>query len=165
VTTAPARVALVVAILACASSAEADPVFLFGANYGAPTKMSGTAGVLIPLGRQEPSSVQPSITRTGAIVEGAFGRGGQRIAAGWSARMTEGSLLLTYGLDFCGTVTRTSGTPRGASADSTYAGFVAGFNVSAARMTAGVEHRVSGPSGPHATIFTWTLGVQVPIGW
>jgi len=29
----------------------------------------------------------------------------------------------------------------------------------------GTAHRTAGPPGPKATIFTWSVGVQLPLGW
>jgi predicted S18 family serine protease len=33
------------------------------------------------------------------------------------------------------------------------------------RVAAGVAHRVSGTDGSKATIFTWSIGVQLPLTW
>lgn len=33
------------------------------------------------------------------------------------------------------------------------------------RVSAGVAHRIAGASGSKATVFIWSVGVQVPLGW
>jgi hypothetical protein len=157
--------ALVLALMALPNAVAADPVFLLGAHYGAPTRAAATAGVLIPVGTQPEHDIQPSVMRRGLIVDAAIGAGGQQLSAGWGARMHEGNLLLLYGLDFSATLTRTTNSPRSAAANSLHAGASAGLNLSVVRVTAGIERRISGASGPKATIFTWSVGVQVPLGW
>lgn len=157
--------AVLVVLLTGCSRASADPLFLVGAHFGAPTRLTGTAGILLPVGSQPDSPVQPSVTRSGLLIEGAIGSGGTHVAAGVGVRMTEGSLILTYGLDLVATFTRTFDSPRRAAPDSTYAGVTAGLTLAAFRVTAGVERRVAGPAGPRATVFTWGVGIQIPFGW
>lgn len=156
---------VILAATGAAPASAADPLFLVGAHFGAPTRMSGSAGILLPAGRQQASPVQPSVTRSGVLIDGSAGPGGTRLAAGAGVRMTEGSWILTYGLDLVGTLTRTFDSPRRAAARSTYAGISAGLTLAAFRVTAGVERRVAGPAGPRATVFTWGVGAQIPLGW
>ena len=95
---------------------------------------------------------------------GSAGAGGFRVAAGGAALALEGPFLTT-GFDALFTVSRTGHTPRGAAADSTYLGGEAGLIIMSVRLSAGVAHRVAGASGSKATIFTWNVGVQIPLGW
>lgn len=159
-----ARLVTVVALLlTSAASVRADPVWFLGAQYGTPLRTAATAGVLIPVGAQPDADVQPSVSRRGVIIDAAVGRGGQRLAVGWGGHLTEGSWLLNYLLDVSGTVTRTSSAPRVASTRSTYAGVSGGLTLSIVRPTAGIERRVAGLHDGKATVFTWGVGVQVPL--
>ena len=94
----------------------------------------------------------------------AEGSGGFSVGAGGAALALEGPYLTT-GFDALFTVTRTGETPRGAGADSTYVGVEGGLVLMSVRLSAGVAHRADGPPGPKATIFTWSVGVQLPLGW
>jgi hypothetical protein len=81
-----------------------------------------------------------------------------------SPRSREGPFLTT-GFDALFTLTRTGPTPRAAAADSTYVGGEAGLVIMSVRLSAGVAHRHAGTAGPKATIVTWGVGVQLPLGW
>jgi hypothetical protein len=137
-------------------------VVLVGGQYGSPTRLFGSAGLLIappkplkPERRQIPAgSVCPSP---------AAGTGGVRGGVGLSALALEGPCLTT-GFDALFTITRTGASRRDADPDATYAGFEAGLVLMSVRLNAGVAHRVSG-AGTKDTIFTWGVGVQIPIGW
>ena len=72
--------------------------------------------------------------------------------------------FLTTGFDALFTVTRTTSDPRDADPEATYAGIEAGLIMMSVRLNAGVAHRVNG-TGTKDTIFTWGVGVQIPIGW
>jgi hypothetical protein len=170
----PARgaIRLAVALLAFAAPAlaqkESDPldhpVILVGGHYGAPTRLFGTAGVLIaPPKPFKPGNASDS-RRTRLVVAGSAGTGGFSVAAGGAALAHEGPLLTT-GFDGLFRVTRTGRTPRGAAADSTYVGGEAALVLMDVRLSAGVAHRTAGTPGPNATIFTWSVGVQIPLGW
>jgi len=147
-----------------ASGGLGRPVVLAGGGYAAPTEVFGSAGVLIA--RPEPfePGASPDSSRAGLVVAGRAGTGGFGIAAGVAALAHEGPLLTT-GFDALFTVTRTTHAPRSASPDSTYVGGEAGLVIMSVRLSAGAAHRTSGPSGPNATIFTWSVGVQIPLGW
>ena len=103
--------------------------------------------------------------RSGLLVAGNVGKGGEQLAVGIGGLVTEGSYLLTYGFDIRGTVTRTGTSPREATADSTYGGVEAGVTVSLVRVSAGYARRLGGASGSDRHALTWSIGVQLPFGW
>jgi hypothetical protein len=140
------------------------PVLLVGGQYGGPTRLVGTAGVLIAPPRPFTPGSSPDSSRAGFVVHAGAGTGGIRVAAGGAALAFEGPFLTT-GFDGLFTLTRTRQAPRGASPDSTYVGAEAGLVIMSVRFSAGVARRAAGPAGPHATIVTWSLGLQLPIGW
>jgi hypothetical protein len=140
------------------------PVVLVGGHYGSPDRASASAGVLIAPPRPLASGTAPDSSRAGILVKGTAGSGGFSFGAGGSALALEGPYLTT-GFDALFTVTRTGKTPRDAGADSTYVGVEGGLVLMSVRLSAGVAHRVAGPPGPKATIFTWRAGVQLPLGW
>jgi len=158
---------VVVAAPAGAQTADArsnHPVFLVGAQYGTPTRAAATAGVLVARARPfEPGAASDS-SRAGLVIAGGVGRGGFRLAAGVAALALEGPLLTT-GLDALFTLSRTSDTPRGATGESTYVGGEVGLLIMSVRLSAGVARRTAGGPGPKATIFTWSAGMQLPLGW
>jgi hypothetical protein len=151
--------------LAQATSSGLDhPVFLLGGQYGAPTRLAGTAGVLIAAPRRFTPAGSPDSSRAGLVLSGSAGTGGFRVAAGGAALALEGPFLTT-GFDALFTVTRTGDAPRSAAIRSTYVGGEAGLVIMSVRLSAGVAHRAAGGSGPKATVFTWSVGAQIPIGW
>ena len=168
----PRVIRLAVAFLCFAAPAYAQgaparldhPVFLVGGQYGTPTGLAGTAGVLIAPPRPFKPGASPDSSRSGIILAGGAGTGGFRVAAGGAALALEGPFLTT-GFDALFTLTRTGETPRGAGANSTYVGGEAGLVIMSVRLSAGVAHRTAGTPSPKATIFTWSVGVQIPLGW
>jgi len=106
----------------------------------------------------------PDSSRAGLVFKGAAGTGGFGIAAGGAALALEGPFLTT-GFDALLTVTRTRRTPRGAAADATYVGVEAGLVIMSVQLGAGVAQRTAGTPGPKRTIFTWSVDVQIPVGW
>src|SRR5437016_6263438 len=128
------RAAVLALLLGLPASAHAGPLFLIGAQYGAPTRAAGTAAIVLPVGPQRsPKNVQPSAERSGVLIGASAATGGEQVSAGLGAMLTEGSYLLTYGFDIRGTLTRTREAPRGATADATYAGAEAGLTLSVVR--------------------------------
>jgi hypothetical protein len=169
----PGAVLVTVALLSFAAptlaqQASADlgdhPVVLVAGQYGTPTRWFGSAGVLIAPAKPIKPGSSPDSSRAGLVVTGRAGGGGFGLAAGGTALALEGPLLTT-GFDALLTLTRTGHAPRGAAADSTYAGVEAGLILMSVRLSAGVAHRTAGPPGLKATIFTWSVGVQIPLGW
>ena len=139
-------------------------VTLVGGHYGAPTRLTGSAGLLI--GRPipfQPGTASDS-SRAGLLITGSAGAGGVRMAAGVAGLALEGPYLTT-GFEALGTITRTATAPRGATSEATYVGAEAGLVLMSVRLSAGVAQRAAGPSESRATIFTWSVGVQVPVGW
>jgi hypothetical protein len=104
-----------------------------------------------------PTKVDGGFRTRGFIVEGSAGQGGARGSFGFA------SYLEYMGLDFRGVFTRTGGSPRGASAASTYIGGEAGLTIAYVRVSAGIGQRIAGPDGDHRTIFAWSAGIQIPI--
>ena len=139
------------------------PVFLVGGQYGTPTRLSATAGVLLARPRPLSAGDAANSSRAGLVVTSTAGMGGFRLAAGGAALALEGPFLAT-GFDAMLTVTRTNDSPRAAGGRSTYLGGEAGLVIMSVRLSAGVAHR-TGPPGSKATIFTWSVGVQFPLGW
>jgi len=132
--------------------ANNSPTLLFDAFGGAPTRFTGGATVLFPVGT--PSSHE----RVNAVdIQGSAGMGGVRVAGGM-AFLDEG-----WGPDVLLTMTRTSASPRSADPHATYMGVEAGYNWLIFRMSAGVAHRIAGPSGPDGTVFTWQAGAAIPL--
>ena len=125
-------------------------LFLPAVQYGAPLKISGGLAVFVPVGERG------TMTRQGVIVEGSGGQGGLRASVGL-ARFIEVS-----GLDARIVIDRTWSSPRDASPDSTYGGIEAGLSIAYVRVSVGVAHRISGPSGPDTTILTWGAAFQLP---
>ena len=149
---------------AAATPADRPVVVFVGGYYGAPTRWSGGAGLLIGRPRRFQPGAAPDASRAGVMIAGGAGAGGVRVAAGVAGLALEGPYLTT-GFDALFTATRTNSAPRGASADSTYVGAEAGLVLMSVRLSAGVAHRVAGDSGSRATVFTWSAGVQIPVGW
>ena len=100
----------------------------------------------------------------GVVLRGAAGAGGFRFDGGLAALAREGPFLTT-GFDAVATLTRTTASPRAADPKAIYLGAEAGLVLMSVRVGAGIAHRVSGTDGPKATIFTWSIGVQLPLGW
>jgi hypothetical protein len=169
----PRAIRLAVALLGFAlpafaqgTAADLDhPVFLVGGQYGTPTRLVGTAGVLIAPPRPFKPGDSADSSRVGLVLAAGAGTGGFRAAAGAAALAHEGPFLTT-GFDGLVTLTRTGQMPRGAAAASTYVGGEAGLVIMSVRLSAGVAHRPAGTAaGPKATIVTWGVGVQIPLGW
>jgi len=147
------------------ASARLDhPVLLVGGQYGAPTRLTGTAGLLIARPRPFESGTAPDSSRAGLVLTVGAGTGGVRVAAGAAALALEGPMLTT-GLDALFTLSRTADSPRGATGGSTYIGGEVGLVIMSVRLSAGVARRTAGDPAPKATIFTWSVGVQLPLGW
>lgn len=162
-------------LLACSGTALAQqapvpekqggPLVLFNAQYGTPLRLAGGIGVLLPVGKPVRNTDGGTEgTRAGLEVEAGAGAGGMRLAVGPAAYMYEGAIM-GVGVDARVTLARASDSPRGATVHSTYLGAEAGLVISLMKVSAGVAHRVAGLSGQKAMIFTWSVGVQVPIGW
>jgi hypothetical protein len=108
---------------------------------------------------------QSTDMRCGFLAEGSLGHGGARYSAGlWAIdrdSVVEGG---GWGLDVRAVMNHTFAAPRGAAPNSNYIGGEAGLIIwRIFRISAGVEHRISGPDGPFGTIFTWSYGVQIPV--
>jgi hypothetical protein len=104
--------------------------------------------------------------RCGIIIEAGLGHGGARYSAGvWAIDDSSFATGDTgSGFDVRFVMNRTFSSPRGATPNSKYIGFEAGMRIAYIfRISAGVSRRISGPSGPHGTLITWSAGAQIPI--
>ena len=126
-------------------------------EYGALMRASGGFAVLSPFSSAKKTPGGQSQTRSGFLIGGSVGTGGQQLAAGIGA-LVKDSYLLTYGVDFRGTLTGTRQSPLDATPNATYVGIEAGLTVSLLRVSAGYAHRVSGEPGPKGNRFTWPSG-------
>jgi hypothetical protein len=128
------------------------PLLFPAVQFGAPARVTGGLGVLIPFGDNRSAA-----RGQGLMVEGSAGQSGMRGSIG--------PLFFHeyFGLDARAVVQRTWGDPLNASTDSTYLGVEGGMSIAYVRVSIGVAQRLAGPEGPHATILTWSAGVQVPI--
>jgi len=170
----PARAILLIATVLCfaasafaqQTSAHSDHpvVVLVGGQYGTPTEWLGTAGVLIARPKPFQPGTSTDSSRAGLVVTAGAGTGGFGLAAGGAFLALEGPWLTT-GFDARFTLTRTGAAPRGAAGESIYVGGEAGLLIMSVRLAAGAAHRTAGPPGPKSTIFTWSVGVQLPLGW
>ncbi len=140
------------------------PAIVLGGQFGTPTRLFGSVGVLVGPTGPLTSGTAPDSSRTGLLVKAGGGAGGFTIGGGFAALALEGPFLTT-GFDALVTVTRTGKTPRAAAPDATYGGFEAGLVLMSVRLHAGVSHGIAGPTQSKATIFTWGIGVQIPLGW
>jgi hypothetical protein len=127
-----------------------DPMFLPAVTYGRPLRLSAALSVFLP-------TADDGQQRDGFIVDAAAGQGGARLGFG------RATFVEYVGLDARAVAIRTFASPGGASGKSTYAGLEAGLTLAYVRVSAGLARRLSGPTGPRATIFTWTAGFQYPI--
>src|SRR4029453_14830527 len=75
-----------------ALSARSDRplVGLVGGYYGAPTRLSGSAGPLIGRPRPFQAGTAPDSSRAGFMIAGGAGAGGVRVAAGVAGLALEG---------------------------------------------------------------------------
>jgi hypothetical protein len=153
---------LALVTLAMAASASAQSLLVVRGQYGAPARFSGGLGVLVPVGDQSFSGHSGEV-HAGALFAVSRGSGATQVAVGTGIVLIEGNSLQSYGLDFGATITRTSATPRLASAHSTYLGAELGIAISVVRGSAGFAHRIAGPMAPHGNRFVWSIGLQLPL--
>jgi hypothetical protein len=168
---------------AAADAQESDRFSLLtGAQYGSPARAAADLGIMfttkeskgwrcgflaegaeIVLGRM--TGLQSTDMQCGFLVEGGLGQGGARYSAGVMAldntSIVDGG---GWGIDARVVMNHTFASPRRATPDSKYVGVEAGLTImNIFRLSAGVSHRVAGPSGPHGTIFMWDGGVQIRV--
>jgi hypothetical protein len=142
------------AILSGAAARQPAPdlslMFLPAVQFEAPGRVTAGLSVFIP------TSDDPGSGRDGWIVEARAGQSAGRLAFG------RAGYLEYLGLDARAFVSRTWGDPLNASPDATYLGAEAGLSIAYVRVAVGAARRVAGPEGRHATVFTWSAGIQVP---
>ena len=164
-----ALVGLIPPVTAAAQTDAAErasrPLFLVGARFDAPARAVVSGGLLFQVGKLTTGSDfgDSVVAHRGLEVEASAGLGAWRLAAGYARRVKSRNGPVLFGEDLLASVTRTRDEPRGATPDSTYVGVEAGLTLIAIRFSAGVAHRVSGPSGPHRTMFIWSVGLRT--GW
>jgi hypothetical protein len=137
--------------LATPAYAQHRPLLLPGVSFGTPLRIAAGLAVFVP------TKVEGGARTRGFIVEGSAGQGGARGSFGFA------SYLEYMGIDFRGVFLRTGASPRGASAEATYAGAEAGLTIAYVHLSAGVAQRLAGPDGDHRTIFTWSASIEIPI--
>jgi hypothetical protein len=139
---------------------DVGPILVFQLKSGAPLRAAAGGSVLLPIGKM---SNEDGFTGARGVEAGASaGAGGWRVEGGVFAA------ALPFRVNALGTFAKTSSAPRGATPHATYVGFETGavvipFGVVVLRPSIGVMHRVSGPSGPKRTAFTWSVDLQVLI--
>jgi|SRR5262245_5987580 len=146
------------------TATDSRPVVLVGARYAAPTRSTGGLGLLIPFRKPRQDGDLGDLRDHGGLeIEASAGVGGARLALGpaWVGKPPGGPAL--FGGDVLVGLTRTWNSPRGASSGSSYVGLEGGLTLLMVRFSAGIAHRLTGPEGSNATIFTWGVGVQT--GW
>lgn len=158
--------ALAFGIVACdgtpaqAQDANSNPRFLlFGADYGAPERFSGSIGGLFAIRNETPTRHAGRFTPMFLEIQGRVGVGGYGVGIG--------PRILRYG-PIVGpeaklTVTRTFSSPLGAVGQSTYIGVAAEYHM-IGRVNIGVARQVDGPTDRRDTILTWGVGVEIPYG-
>ncbi len=140
------------AVTTClATPALAQAILLPTVHYGTPLRVAAGVGVYVP------THEEGGFRGRGFIGDAGVGQGGVRASFGCA------SFLENFGLDLRGVFTRTWKSPRVAPAESTYAGAEAGVTIGYVHASVGVARRLAGPPGSHATLFTWTAGLHVPI--
>ena len=145
---------LLAAMLMRPAPAQPQPdmsiMFLPAVQFEAPARLTAGLSVFFP------TKAEPGFRREGFIVEARAGQSGGRLAFG------RVGYLEYLGLDARVFAGRTWGDPLNASTDSTYAGVEGGMTIAYVRVALGVAQRLSGPSGKHGTVLTWSAGVHVP---
>jgi hypothetical protein len=128
---------------------------LVGGQFGPPTRTTADLGIIFAAKDKSPEA------RFGFLAEGGLGQGGARYSAGvWAIEKADEGI----GMDVRVVMNHTFASPHAAAPGSKYVGFEAGMTFAYIfRISAGVERRVGGPSGPHGTIYTVSGGVQVPV--
>jgi hypothetical protein len=148
-----------------ATSTTGRPIVLLEARYAAPTRWTAGLGALFPFGSPSQNGDLGDVRGyRGLDVEAGAGIGGARLALGpaFVGRSPGFPIIIAAG-DLLASLTRTWRSPRGAGADSTYVGLEGGWTVLSVRVSAGLMHRVAGPKGSEANVFTWSVGTR--FGW
>ena len=158
-----ATVTVAVILSANAASAQtensADPSYkllLFGVQYGAPERVSGSVSGLFAYGRLDPKR---NAVVNGLEIRGSIGPGGYGVAIGprWM-------LYGPFGPQAMVTATRTFSSPRNANGQATYIGLEVGYQL-LGHVNIGFARQVDGPSAQRDTTLTWSVGVQIPYGF
>ena len=150
-------------VFSAATAAQAQEpgqfYLLAGAQYGAPTRATADLGIMFAT--KENADCPSDCARHGFLAEGGLGQGGTRYSAGAWAITDAGG----FGMDARAVMNHTFSFPRRATPGANYIGVEAGLMIAYVfRISAGVAHRVSGPSGPRGgTIFTMSGGVEIPL--
>jgi hypothetical protein len=135
------------------------PVFSIGGRYDGTIREGVEFGLIVPTDSVPPDDFILRYVE-GIKVVASGGQSGARVAVGraFLLKLAKGGSI--GGLELLGSTVRTLRGPRDASPHSTYLGAEAGFLLLGAHASVGLAQRVMGPSGPHATILTWSVGVQ-----
>jgi len=142
------------------------PAVMAAVRYDTPTASFIALTTLIPTKKPFVDSDWGLVTLQHAVeVEASYGAHGARLSVGAANLGKASCQRLLFGFDLMANVAKTWGHPTRGGADSTYVGAEAGYVFLSVRTTLGFAHRVAGPKGPDATIFTWSFGIQVPLKW
>jgi hypothetical protein len=154
-------------VLGLPRASAAGPLFQVGGQVSAPAAFNLSGGVLFPIVADARIDQSPaSDMKTGVLLSGALGTGAHQVGAGFAVAATEGSPLLTYGIDARATYTRTHDHPTHADPLADYAGVDAGLTLAVVHVRAGYAHRLHAPPGAaHVNALTWSVGVQFSFGW
>lgn len=143
-----------------------SPTLMATVRYDTPTASFIALTTLIPTKKPFTDSDWGLGTLQHAIeVEASYGAHGARLSVGAANMGKSACQRFLFGVDLMANVAKTWGHPTRGGADSTYVGGEAGYVFMSVRTTIGFAHRVSGPKGPDATIFTWSAGIQIPLKW
>jgi hypothetical protein len=159
-----ARAALAQGVTGDTSSrSSGGPVFLTDVGYSALTRLTGSAGLLIPLGDQSRYSHGDIVqARRGLELTASAGTGGVQFGAGYSAIEREDQAPLFFGADVRAIIGRLASS--GSSPSSTYVGVDAGYTFLHIRGSLGVAYRVNGTSSHTRWMFAPSIGIAIPLG-
>jgi len=138
------------------SSSDSPYTLLFGVQYGAPERISGSVSGLFAYGKFNPkrNAVVNALEIRGSIGTGGYGLG---IGPRWM-------LYGPFGPQAMATVRRTLSSPRHANRQATYVGLEVGYQL-LGHVNIGFARQVDGPSSQRDTTLTWSVGVQIPYGF
>jgi hypothetical protein len=134
-------------------------IVLVGSEYGVPSGLRASGGVLIGKGVTVPGGGRDS-GRAGLLAMASAGQGAFTLAVGPALRAFEAPYF-PHGVDLSVLFARTRQEPKHARPDASYAGVefgVVGFGL---RFSAGWLHQMAGRSeaGPD-NVFVWNVGIQ-----
>jgi hypothetical protein len=146
-----------------ANHTPGGPVLLIGADYARHTHLTGTAGLVIPVGDQKKFITGDVVqARQGLEFAASAGTGGFQFAGGYCAIERQDDAALFYGADVRGVF----GTLRadGLSPRTTYVGADASYTFVHVRGSLGLARRLNGDSSRSRWMFAASIGILIPLG-